>query len=389
MVDGAIRHGTEMQVVANYVDTHGQSEIGFGITKLLGFDLLPRIKRINKVKLYRPATGEQDAWPGLAPALTRPIRWDRVTEQYDQMVKYATAIRTGTASTEAILRRFMKANAAHPTYQAMIELGRAQKTIFLARYLRSPAPQREIHEGLNAVESWNRANTVIFYGKGSDLAGNHRDEQEMSVLCLRILQAALVYVNTLMLQDLLAEPDWDDVPDTRGPARPDPTVLVTRPALRRGEAEHDQQAPAQHELTGRLSWGWVAVVRIWPCGHRQLSRHERRSVGPLRSRRAGGRWRRQPRAAFDARPTRGVAQRAVGLVNGFVNDGIQRWVNVRSARRRQERAHQRRWRRQRSRRSRCPPAASRSPRWPPTDRSGVSGASPPRVVRPGPCRGVS
>ncbi len=88
-----------------------------------------------------------------------------------------------------------------------------------------------------------------------------------------------------------------------------------------------------------------------------------------------------------ARPTRGVAQRAVGLVNGFVNDGIQRRVNVRSARRRQERAHQRRWRRQRSRRSRCPPAVSRSPGWPPPGRSGVSRASPPRVARPGPCRG--
>jgi len=49
------------------------------------------------------------------------------------MLKYATAIRVGTASTEAILRRFMKANATHPTYQAMIELGRAQKTTFLAR----------------------------------------------------------------------------------------------------------------------------------------------------------------------------------------------------------------------------------------------------------------
>jgi TnpA family transposase len=93
----------------------------------------------------------------------------------------------------------------------MIELGRAQKTIFLARYLRSRALQREIHEGLNVVESWNRANAVIFYGKGGDLATNRRDEQEMSVLCLRILQAALVYVNMLMLQDLLAEPEWADV----------------------------------------------------------------------------------------------------------------------------------------------------------------------------------
>jgi Tn3 transposase DDE domain len=46
------------------------------------------------------------------------------------MIKYATAIRTRTASTEAILRRFMQANAIHPTYQAMIEFGRAQKTLY-------------------------------------------------------------------------------------------------------------------------------------------------------------------------------------------------------------------------------------------------------------------
>ena len=28
------------------------------------------------------------------------------------------------------------------------------------------------------------------------------------MLCLRILQAALVYINTLMLQDVLGEPAW-------------------------------------------------------------------------------------------------------------------------------------------------------------------------------------
>jgi TnpA family transposase len=116
------------------------------------------------VKLYRPAAGEPDLWPGLAPAMTRPIRWDRICEQYEQIIKYATAIHVGTPSTEAILRRFMKANATHPTYQATSS-ARAQKTIFLARYLRSRTLQCEIHQGLNVVESWNRANSVIFYGK--------------------------------------------------------------------------------------------------------------------------------------------------------------------------------------------------------------------------------
>jgi TnpA family transposase len=209
MVEGAMRHGTTMEVEGNYVDSHGQSEVGFAITRLLGFDLLPRIKRINKVWLYRPAAGEPDAYPRLAPALTRPIRWDIIAEQYDQMIKYATAIRAGTASTEAILRRFTRANTVHPTYQAMLEVGRAQRTIFVARYLRDRHLQREINEGLNVVESWNRANSVIFFGKGGDIATNRRDEQELSVLCLRVLQAALVYVNTLMVQDILADHEWD------------------------------------------------------------------------------------------------------------------------------------------------------------------------------------
>ena len=124
-----------------------------------------------------------------------------------QMIKYATAIRTGTASTEAILRRFTR-NASHPTYAAMLEVGRAQRTIFVCRYLRLRDLQREIEEGLNVVESSNRANDVIAYGNHGTIASNRRDEQEMFVACLRILQAALVYVNTLMLQDVLDEPDW-------------------------------------------------------------------------------------------------------------------------------------------------------------------------------------
>jgi TnpA family transposase len=130
MVEGAMRHDTTMDVEVNYTDSHGQSEIGFAITRLLGFELLPRIKQINKARLYRPRAGEPDAYPRLAPALTRPIRWGIVAEQYDQMIKYATAIRTGTASTDAILRRFTR-NASHATYAAMLEVGRAQKTIFI------------------------------------------------------------------------------------------------------------------------------------------------------------------------------------------------------------------------------------------------------------------
>jgi TnpA family transposase len=135
--------------------------------------------------------GKPDEYKRLNDALSRPIKWDLIADQYDSMIKYMTAIRTGTATTEAILRRFHRANAIHPTYQALAEVGRAQRTIFVARDLRLRDLQREIEEGLNVIEAWNRANSIIFFGKGGDIATNRREEQELSVLCLlRILQAA-------------------------------------------------------------------------------------------------------------------------------------------------------------------------------------------------------
>ena len=207
MIEGVMRHGTSMNVDGNYVDSHGQSEIGFAITSLLGFKLLARIKQINRVKLYGPDPDSKEHYPLLQPAMTRPIRWELIEQNYDMLVKYATAIRVGTATTEAILRRFTR-NASHPVYQAMLELGRAQKTIFVCRYLRDRDLQREVNSGLNIVEGWHGVNDVIFFGKSGELASNRRDQQELAVLSLHLLQAALVYINTLMIQDILADPAW-------------------------------------------------------------------------------------------------------------------------------------------------------------------------------------
>jgi len=196
-----------MKVEKQFVDTHGQDEVAFGFCHLLGFQLMPRLKNIGGQKLYRPKAGEPDAYSNLQLVLTRPINWELIEQNYDMMIKYATAMRLGTAETEAILRRFTRTGPQHPTYLAFLELGRAVKTVFLCRYLESEEVRREVQEGLNVIENWNGANDFILYGKQGEFATNRLDQQELTALSLHLLQSCLVYINTLWIQRVPAEPE--------------------------------------------------------------------------------------------------------------------------------------------------------------------------------------
>ena len=78
---------------------------------------MPRLKAIHAQKLYLPFAGAANGaerYPRLEPVLSRPINWELIRQQYDEMIKYATALRLGTADTESILRRFARSSVQHP-----------------------------------------------------------------------------------------------------------------------------------------------------------------------------------------------------------------------------------------------------------------------------------
>lgn len=54
MIEEVLRHCTEMEVERQYVDSHGQSEVAFAFCRLLGFELLPRLKAPASGSTGRP-----------------------------------------------------------------------------------------------------------------------------------------------------------------------------------------------------------------------------------------------------------------------------------------------------------------------------------------------
>ena len=45
MIEGVLRHCTDVEVQRQYTDSHGQSEVAFAFCRLLGFELLPRLRK--------------------------------------------------------------------------------------------------------------------------------------------------------------------------------------------------------------------------------------------------------------------------------------------------------------------------------------------------------
>jgi TnpA family transposase len=73
MMEGLVRHDTEMRVEKNSVDSHGQSEVAFAFCHLLGnVRLMPRLKRIKYECLYLPDKGTAGDYPNLAGTFAPP-----------------------------------------------------------------------------------------------------------------------------------------------------------------------------------------------------------------------------------------------------------------------------------------------------------------------------
>ena len=65
---------------------------------------------------------------------------------------------------------------------------------------------------------------------------------------------SLVNVNTLMIQDILAEPEWAGVLTVEDLRALTPTLLGARPTLRRSQAQHDQTPRPQRPRHAEPQW---------------------------------------------------------------------------------------------------------------------------------------
>src|SRR3546814_13329477 len=78
MIEGVLRHCTDMEIQRQYVDSHGPSALGFAFCRLLGFQLAPRLTALARLQLALPQPGMRPRLSNLLTILSSPITFAEI-----------------------------------------------------------------------------------------------------------------------------------------------------------------------------------------------------------------------------------------------------------------------------------------------------------------------
>src|SRR3546814_1066882 len=99
-----------------------------------GYRFAPRLRDIKDRRLH--LLPGQEAGPLLAGMTGDPIAIAHVGAHWDELLRFATSIRTGTVTASAMLRRLSAYPRQNGLALALRELGRLERSIFMLDWLR-------------------------------------------------------------------------------------------------------------------------------------------------------------------------------------------------------------------------------------------------------------
>ncbi len=216
-IEGMVRQKASTELRQLAVDTHGFTDFAMAVSKLLGFDLCPRLKNLKNRRLHIPPSFEA---PGvLRQVVKRDARTQDIEEGWEGLVRVVASIKGGWTSGTLALERFGSASRKDPIYKAGTNLGKLYRTLFLCDYFTNASFRRELLRILHHGESVHTLQRAIYFGGIPVARGRRHDELVAISGSLTLLTNLAMAWTTHKLQGVLDERAY------RGRDVPGPEVL--------------------------------------------------------------------------------------------------------------------------------------------------------------------
>ena len=198
VIDGLMRNDVVKSDIHS-TDTHGYTEVIFGLTHLLGFSFAPRIKGIGKQTLYifRPKDRADPDWK-ITPDKT--INTHLIRENWDDLLRLVATIKLKENTASDIFRRLNSYSRQHALYQTLKAFGQIIKSLFILRYVNDVELRQAIEKQLNKVELANRFTRAVAVGNPREYTQTEKEEQEIAEGCNRLIKNSIICWNYLYLE---------------------------------------------------------------------------------------------------------------------------------------------------------------------------------------------
>ncbi len=189
----------------HHTDTHGQSEVMFAATNLLGISLAPRIKDLKKKTLYgfkRPSEYKNQDYI-FTPRQT--INQEIIRKEWDEVLRLMVTIKTKRTTASTIFNRLSSYTKQHPLYQALSQLGRIYRSIYILKYYDELELRNSTEDMLNKMERSHQFAKAIFFDNNQKIKQELKEDQDITMNCRILIQNAIILWNCLQLSQLLLE----------------------------------------------------------------------------------------------------------------------------------------------------------------------------------------
>lgn len=201
VLEGLLEQQTSLRPTEIMTDTTGTSDIVFGLFWLLGYQFSPRLADAGESVFWRI---DKEADYGVLNELARgTIYPQRIHQQWDDMMRIAGSLKLGTIHASELVRSLLKSDRPSSLAQAIIEIGRINKTIYLLNYVHDEDYRRRILTQLNRGEGRHSVARIICHGQRGEIRKRYREGQEDQLGALGLVTNAVILWNTIYMQSAI------------------------------------------------------------------------------------------------------------------------------------------------------------------------------------------
>ncbi|MCA1494034.1 Tn3 family transposase [Ensifer sp. NBAIM29] len=197
VLDGLLHNESSIEIHEHATDTAGATETTFSMFHAFGYRLIPRIRNLGNRRLF--VIDPDPAYAPLDALIAGTVNMDAIEQHWDEVLRLKASIGAGLVPPSVILKKLAASPRQNRLNQALREMGRIERSIFICDWLLDTKLRRRSHAILNKGESRHALARAVFLHQLGELRNRVAETMAYRASGLNLVVNAIILWNTVYL----------------------------------------------------------------------------------------------------------------------------------------------------------------------------------------------